>query len=78
MLKSRSSPAMMAALMLAGAASVPATGQQGVPRPRRKPVTTPPRNVAGPDKRTALQREIAEWNAAVDRRKAEKKLRRGA
>ncbi|MEJ1933871.1 hypothetical protein WDZ92_27045 [Nostoc sp. NIES-2111] len=78
MLKHRSSLAMMAALALGALASVPATGQQGVPRPRRKPVTTPIRNVNGPDNRTELQREIAEWNAAVERRKAEKKRRRGA
>lgn len=75
MLKQRPSLAMMAALAvsLAGGASLPAAP---APSQRRKPVTAPPRNVSGPDKRTALQREIAEWNAAVGRRKAEKKLRR--
>lgn len=76
MLKSSTRLAMLAALTLGAAASVPATGQQGVPKPRRRSVTTPARWPSEPDQRTQQQREIAEWNAAVDRRKAEKKARR--
>lgn len=70
MLKHRSSLAMLAALTLAAGAAVPATGQQGVPKPRRKP-SEPDE----PDKRTQLQREIDEWNAAVDRRNLNKRRR---
>jgi hypothetical protein len=36
---------------------------------------TPPRRPTPPPRDTALQREIDDWNAAVDRRKAEKKRR---
>ena len=78
MLKHRNSLALMAALAIAGAASVPATGQQGVPNPRRKSVFKPALTPSDePDKRTQLQREIAEWNAAVDRRNAMKRRGRG-
>jgi hypothetical protein len=66
------------AMLAMAEASAATPGQQGVPKPRRKPVTTPARWPNEPDERTALQREIAAWNAAVDRRKADKKLGRGA
>jgi hypothetical protein len=59
-------------------ASAAAPAQQGVPKPRRRQVVTPARCPNEPDERTRQQREIAEWNAAVDRRKAEKRRLRGA
>lgn len=74
MLKHRSSLAMMAALTLAAAAAAP--GASGAVRTAARGQR--PRRLAldEPDKRTQQQREIAEWNAAVDRRKAEKKASR--
>lgn len=76
MLKNRSRVAMQAAMLLAAFAAVPATAQQGVPKLRKKGETYPPRWPNEPERKTELQREIDEWNAAVERRKAEKKLGR--
>lgn len=77
MLKNRSRAAMQAAMLLAAVAALPAAAQPGVPRPRRRE-RDQPRWPNEPEKTTELQREIAAWNEAVERRKAEKKLRRGA
>ncbi len=74
MLKSRHSLAIMAALTMAAAASVP--GPAGVQRTSAKPRRRLP--TAIDSAASELQREIAEWNAAVEQRKAEKKLGRSA
>lgn len=74
MIKNRSSLAMMAALVMASAAAVP--GPSGITRTSARPRRRLP--TAIDSAATELQREIAEWNASVERRKAEKKLGRSA
>ena len=78
MLKHRILLTSALAMLAMSEASAASPAQQGVPKPRRKPVTTPARWPNEPDESTEQQREIAAWNAAVDARKAEKRRRRGA
>lgn len=78
MLKHRPSLALSAALMVAaasGLASMP--GPSGIARTSARP-PRPRRVQLDEEIASAREQEIAEWNAAVDRRKAEKKLGRSA
>lgn len=72
-LKSRLLLTSALAMLAMTEATAAAPAPRGTPKPRRKPVVTSARWPNEPDKRTQQQREIAEWNAAV-----EKRLRRGA
>lgn len=76
MIKHRASLAMSAALAMAALASMPAQAGESRtvtrPPPRRRVAT------AVESATTELQREIAEWNAAVETRKTEKRRLRGA
>lgn len=78
MLKHRLLIASAMAALAMSEASAAAPAQRDTPKPRRKSVFKPARWPNEPDKRTQQQREIAEWNAAVDKRRADKRRLRGA